>query len=529
MATTNLAAHNPADAATDQTIPADLVLLIFIHGFKGDDSTFGEFPQRLAHILSESLPNTTVESVVFPAYETKGELNAAVVRFADWLTDLTVRKEVANGGAGRAKIVLCGHSMGGLLAADALIEFVRTRPDQNAPLWPNIVACLAYDTPYLGLHPHVFKNSATQAAEYVRTATNVLNSFKSWRAKTPSGAAAAAAASNAPPPVPPKAAIAPPPAAEPSAGTSLWQKWAAPAAYTLGGALFAGAAAGAAYYKREDIGVGATWVTDHLKYVGNLWNKDELDARLDRILQIESRYGVLFQTFFSCIPASPPDFPRSRTFAVLPHPNTPLGWHYAPNHNSLAADEIQAHTGMFDGKRNDGYYDLGLSSAKLIREAVLRHRTEQAGSHQPPATVKQADEVKDAVYSSATVEAARAAEAAVPVSSAAAAAPPPVEAVVPAGAVEQTEESEEEDGDEEEEEEKEAKPAPAAQRKDAKPAEAKEEDESEEEEDDDDDDDDDEEEDDDEDEDDDDDDDEEEDDDDDEEEDEETKPPTKKA
>lgn len=38
-------------------------------------------------------------------------------------------------------------SMGGLLVADALIEFVRTRPDPSAPLWPNIVACIAFDTP----------------------------------------------------------------------------------------------------------------------------------------------------------------------------------------------------------------------------------------------------------------------------------------------------------------------------------------------------------------------------------------------
>lgn len=44
-------------------------------------------------------------------------------------------------------LLICLSSMGGLLAADALIEFVRTRPDQTAPLWPNIVACLAYDTP----------------------------------------------------------------------------------------------------------------------------------------------------------------------------------------------------------------------------------------------------------------------------------------------------------------------------------------------------------------------------------------------
>ena len=80
-----------------------------------------------------------------------------------------MQKEVAHGtggGAGRAKIVLCGHrsvgsltltslanllrgsrSMGGLLAADSLYEFIHSRPDVNAPLWPNIIACLAFDTP----------------------------------------------------------------------------------------------------------------------------------------------------------------------------------------------------------------------------------------------------------------------------------------------------------------------------------------------------------------------------------------------
>jgi hypothetical protein len=38
--------------------------------------------------------------------------NKAVERFADWLTTLTVQKEVAYnvaGGSSRAKIVLCGH------------------------------------------------------------------------------------------------------------------------------------------------------------------------------------------------------------------------------------------------------------------------------------------------------------------------------------------------------------------------------------------------------------------------------------
>ena len=38
-------------------------------------------------------------------------------------------------------------SMGGLLAADTLRAFVQSRPDKTAPLWPKIVALVAFDTP----------------------------------------------------------------------------------------------------------------------------------------------------------------------------------------------------------------------------------------------------------------------------------------------------------------------------------------------------------------------------------------------
>lgn len=48
---------------------SELVLLVFIHGFKGTDETFGEFPQRIQHLLSETLDHAVVQSMVFPAYE----------------------------------------------------------------------------------------------------------------------------------------------------------------------------------------------------------------------------------------------------------------------------------------------------------------------------------------------------------------------------------------------------------------------------------------------------------------------------
>jgi hypothetical protein len=67
--------------------PADLLLVIFIHGyashflsgeprsekyfcrFKGTDFTFGSFPDRLQHVLSETIESMTTECILFPVYE----------------------------------------------------------------------------------------------------------------------------------------------------------------------------------------------------------------------------------------------------------------------------------------------------------------------------------------------------------------------------------------------------------------------------------------------------------------------------
>jgi hypothetical protein len=77
---------------------------------------------------------------------------------------------------------------------------------------------------------------------------------------------------------------------------SPWGKWVAPTAYAFGGAVLAGAAVGGAYYKREDINVGFTWATDHMKYVGTLWDEEALKKRLDALVEIEEQEGVLFRT-----------------------------------------------------------------------------------------------------------------------------------------------------------------------------------------------------------------------------------------
>ncbi|KAH9049123.1 hypothetical protein EDB84DRAFT_1261390 [Lactarius hengduanensis] len=330
-----------------------VLLIVFIHGFKGDDTTFGNFPSRLQHILSETLQGTVIETVVFPVYEVGLDglffpWNKAVDHFADWLTTLTVQKEAAHGGAGRVNIVLCGHSMGGLLAADSVYAFIHSRPDTDAPLWPNVVACIAFDTPYLGLHPHVFKNSATKAVEYVhgvqKTASGLFGAFSQPTAKSPAPATSV-----------------------PSPGG--WGRW-GQAAFAVGGALVAGAAVGTAYYHRPNIESGYSALTEHMQYVGALWDKDALANRVRNLVEGETTHGILFRMFYILLPPTPPAHPQPRTFCTLPETSSRAFQHCVPAPNTLAEDEVRAHVSMFDPGKNDGYYQLGLEVAALIRRSI---------------------------------------------------------------------------------------------------------------------------------------------------------------
>lgn len=91
-APSTVATTNPSTALTVPP-PPELVLCIFIHGFKGTDSTFGAFPARVGHLVEQVLKvgrghadnldddaeespdpeklrgKVTVECLVFPAYE----------------------------------------------------------------------------------------------------------------------------------------------------------------------------------------------------------------------------------------------------------------------------------------------------------------------------------------------------------------------------------------------------------------------------------------------------------------------------
>lgn len=79
QASSSVAAPTPKSQAL-ATTTTDFLLLVFIHGFKGTDTTFQEFPERLQHLLSQTIPNLKVESLVFPAYEVRRAFYLASVQ-----------------------------------------------------------------------------------------------------------------------------------------------------------------------------------------------------------------------------------------------------------------------------------------------------------------------------------------------------------------------------------------------------------------------------------------------------------------
>ncbi|KAI8919671.1 hypothetical protein BC831DRAFT_380934, partial [Entophlyctis helioformis] len=96
-------------------------LVVFVHGFLGSEDSFASFPQDLAEALAAatvdqpslpSLPVGSVDVVAFPRYDTKGNNQRLVQSFMNWL--------LLHGSSARYEaVILCAHSMGGLLVADA--------------------------------------------------------------------------------------------------------------------------------------------------------------------------------------------------------------------------------------------------------------------------------------------------------------------------------------------------------------------------------------------------------------------------
>jgi len=89
------------------------LLVIYVHGFMGNDSSFRSFPAHVHHFLRDALSEThVIHTKIYPRYKTYKSIDVARDNFSRWL--------VPHEGP-TTDVVLVGHSMGGLLAADVVL------------------------------------------------------------------------------------------------------------------------------------------------------------------------------------------------------------------------------------------------------------------------------------------------------------------------------------------------------------------------------------------------------------------------
>ncbi|KAK3302260.1 uncharacterized protein B0T15DRAFT_298876 [Chaetomium strumarium] len=380
------------------------ILLCFIHGFKGDESTFGKnyaFVEHLRKLLAGALPKVDVQAVVYPKYETRGELGECVTRFSDWLLNKVIDLEVAAGTPSptidpSVRVILVGHSMGGIVAAETAIRISSEHPihnsvDEDNPtksstdmppppntlMFPYIQGVLAFDTPFLGISPGVVAHGAESHYAAASTAIAQLSGLASlWGGANPAKTTANAKVAGALPPPQQGTGNADrgkgkeaPAAASKNGGWGSWGSIAMAA-----GAIGAVAAGGAAaYLNREQISQGLGWVTSHLSFVGCLARKEELRRRVAYMVRMNRELGVGFGNLYTRLGQAAGSRQVStvktilgseRTFCVVPQRDQAGDWR--PAVNDKATDEIGAHVSMFEPSENPDYQKLANEARDMI-------------------------------------------------------------------------------------------------------------------------------------------------------------------
>ncbi|KAH6636423.1 hypothetical protein F5144DRAFT_619754 [Chaetomium tenue] len=381
------------------------LLLCFIHGFKGDDTTFGRnyaFVEHLRRLIAVALPKINVQAIVYPTFETRGDLGECVTRFSDWLVNKVIDLEVAAGTPSptidpSVRVVLVGHSMGGIVAAETTIKIASEKPIHNsvnedspnkrstamppapnALMFPYIQGVLAFDTPFLGISPGVVAHGAETHYATASTAIAQISGLTSlW------GGAKAAQSKADPAPGNARALPAPGQGSR-DANTNNDNKnknnqnsgWGWGTIAIAAGAVSAVAAGGAAaYLNREQITQGLGWATSHLEFVGCLARKEELRRRVAYMVRLRRELGVGFGNLYTrlgqaaestqtAVKAGSVLGRNERTFCVVPEREEAGDWRQAVN--DKAKDEVGAHMTMFEPKENPGLSKLSTEARDMV-------------------------------------------------------------------------------------------------------------------------------------------------------------------
>ncbi|KAK5125314.1 hypothetical protein LTR85_000423 [Meristemomyces frigidus] len=150
------AQQDQRSTSMESLVPADSnqqnerrrLLLIYIHGFMGNETSFRSFPAHVHHLLTALLVEShVVHTKIYPRYRSKRNISFARDEFSSWLEPHEDPK---------TDVVLLGHSMGGLLAAEVAI--MPPAPPASRPLKHQILGTINFDVPYLGMHPGIIRS-----------------------------------------------------------------------------------------------------------------------------------------------------------------------------------------------------------------------------------------------------------------------------------------------------------------------------------------------------------------------------------
>ncbi|KAH8683164.1 hypothetical protein BGZ60DRAFT_399535 [Tricladium varicosporioides] len=148
--------HDPRSSSTHSLVPSEsgrdgrrTLLLVFIHGFMGTETSFQSFPAHIHNLLTITLTEThVVHTKIYPRYKSRKAIDFARDDFSAWLEPHENHF---------TEVILLGHSMGGILGAEVVLQ--KPQPTiSGRSMRHRILGTVNFDTPFLGMHPGVIKS-----------------------------------------------------------------------------------------------------------------------------------------------------------------------------------------------------------------------------------------------------------------------------------------------------------------------------------------------------------------------------------
>ncbi|KAL9101013.1 MAG: hypothetical protein Q9163_003679 [Psora crenata] len=155
--------QDPRSSSTQSLQPRDspsdakqgTLLLIYVHGFMGNETSFQSFPAHVHNAVTESLKGShVVHTKIYPRYKTRKKIEEGVRRFNCREKKVVDLFRLGPHESPDTDVILLGHSLGGILCAEVALLAPYTGGGSEL-LRHRILGTINFDTPFLGMHPGV--------------------------------------------------------------------------------------------------------------------------------------------------------------------------------------------------------------------------------------------------------------------------------------------------------------------------------------------------------------------------------------